>query len=400
MSSTAVAALPANGDVDTWSDSEKALVEAAGLTQGNGPQKRFAPRPVVEAFLMHARRTGLDPIARQIYCIERGGKWGTQVSIDGARLVAERTGQYRGQVKPQWTDGTMTKVPLREDGRIVRDGAGNPIMVDDYLWVDVWLQAVPPRAARAGVNREGFAETLYATANWDAYNANSPIWKKMPALMLAKCAEMLALRQAFPQDLSGLYSTEEMDQAGAPKAAAVVSSSSKTPPVHEVIATPELTRDWVKEAAATGSLGALTALAEEADGLGEIGLKVSDTAGLVIDVLKRRRKELEQPPLVDEPVAAPQPRKWLREARLMTNPDDVRALYMEAVNAKVDHGILDELHTMTQSMPDPAAQEPQEAGVWAKPDIAVEDSWVEDPPGSGEYRESGVPAVLQGGDEQ
>lgn len=84
----------------------------------------------------------------------------------------------------------------------------------------------------------------------------------------------------------------------------------------------------------------------------------------------------------------------------MTNPDDVRALYMEAVNAKVDHGILDELHTMTQSMPDPAAQEPQEAGVWAKPDIAVEDSWVEDPPGSGEYRESGVPAVLQGGDEQ
>jgi hypothetical protein len=60
-------------------------------------------------------------------------------------------------------------------------------------------------------------EPLYAVATFDAYNAGSPIWKKMPALMLGKCAEMLALRKAFPQDLSGLYSAEEMDQADAPK---------------------------------------------------------------------------------------------------------------------------------------------------------------------------------------
>ncbi len=149
----------------------------------------------LQLFLGVCQRTQLDPFARQIYANHRYDKkkgckvMTIMVSIDGFRLIAERTQKYAGQDGPYWCGA---------DGK----------------WTDVWLDSKhAPAAARVGVFRNGFQQPLYAVATWEAYSQEGFMWSKMGAHMLAKCAEMLALRRAFPQELSGVYGDEEMQQA-------------------------------------------------------------------------------------------------------------------------------------------------------------------------------------------
>lgn len=139
-------------------------------------------------FLAQCKRTGLDPFARQIYFIKRGGKGSTQTSIDGFRVIAERSGEMDGQ-EVAWCDET---------------GA----------WRDVWLDSKPPAAARVLVYRKGCRMPFPGIAKFAEYSQPSPMWTRMPANQLAKCAESLALRKAFPHQLSGLYTNDEMAQVG------------------------------------------------------------------------------------------------------------------------------------------------------------------------------------------
>lgn len=140
----------------------------------------------LDLFLYHARRAGLDPLARQIYFVKRKGRGTIQVGIDGLRLIADRTGIYAGNDDAVFETGEGEKYPAKAT-------------------VTVYKMVQGQRCA------------FSATARWSEYYPGDEQgfqWRKMPHVMLAKCAEALALRKAFPMEMSGLYVHEEMEQAG------------------------------------------------------------------------------------------------------------------------------------------------------------------------------------------
>ena len=143
----------------------------------------------LEVFFYQCARTGLDPIANQIYLVRRSNRMVIQTGIDGYRLVASRSGLMAGSDDPEFTE--------KDD-------------MPDTATVTVY---------RIAADGERYGYT--ATARWSEYapadldDKSSFMWKKMPHTMLGKCAEALALRKAFPNELSGLYTDVEMAQAGA-----------------------------------------------------------------------------------------------------------------------------------------------------------------------------------------
>lgn len=152
-----------------------------------------APETVIRSYFHVCQTTGLDPFKRQIHLIERQGKFTPQTSIDGFRIIRDRSQQYDG-------DETLWCGP---DGR----------------WVDAWLEDGPPTACKFVLYLKNRTRPVTAVARWSEYvqtkrdGTVTSMWARMAAHMLAKVAEALAIRKAFPDDTGGLYTNDEMAQA-------------------------------------------------------------------------------------------------------------------------------------------------------------------------------------------
>jgi len=130
-------------------------------------------------FLHDCQRRGVHPLDKLIVFTNAGGKYTPITTIDYMRSRAAESGEMAGS----------------DDAAFTGEG---------------------PTSATVTVYRltSGARYAYSATARLKEYRRNTPTWNHMPHTMLAKCAEALALRKAFPHQLAGLYTREEMQQAG------------------------------------------------------------------------------------------------------------------------------------------------------------------------------------------
>ena len=112
----------------------------------------------MKLFLYTCTRLGLDPFLRQIYAIKRGGQMTIQISIDGYRLIAEKTKQYVPGKEPSYT--------YDKDGRLESATAYVKKLAEDGTWHEI--------AASAFLSEY-------------AVSTNSTFWSKMPRNQLSKC---------------------------------------------------------------------------------------------------------------------------------------------------------------------------------------------------------------------
>ena len=136
-----------------------------------------------ELFVMMARRTRLDPLLKQLYFIKYGEGARANVSyvtsIDGYRIIAHRTDDFGGIDEPKYTRNNRGEVT--------------------HCTISVY--------------KKDSDRPFSATVKFSEYTTGKNLWGTKPETMIAKVAEAHALRKAFPQDLSGIYTTDEMPTA-------------------------------------------------------------------------------------------------------------------------------------------------------------------------------------------
>ncbi len=184
MSQTAIVRHQPSVPIQEFTEGQIDLIKNAIMPGANNAE--------LSLFIEYARRTGLDPFARQLVPIKTWDKeqhryrWEFMTGIDGLRLVAQRTGEY---------DGT--------EGPFFREKGGE--------WQDYWDGEGAPHECKILVYRKGASRGFPGRVKFQEFvrrnRQGQPYgnWATHPEHMLAVRAESHALRKAFPRETAGLY---------------------------------------------------------------------------------------------------------------------------------------------------------------------------------------------------
>lgn len=141
----------------------------------------------LELFAAAANHLRLSIPAGEIALVPYGNVNNIQITLEGRRTIAQRTGRLKGIQGPEWCG------PRQYD----REGRKLPLE-----WEEVWTGEGLPYAARCFVTVDGWDHPANGTCRWEEFQQpSSPVWKKYSSHMLGNAAEKLALRRGFSAEI-------------------------------------------------------------------------------------------------------------------------------------------------------------------------------------------------------
>ncbi len=153
-----------------------------------------------------------DFLEKNVYAIPYGETYSLVTSIDHARKIGMRSGIV-GKSAPTFEE---------KDDQIVSCTITVKRKVAEYVG------------------------DFTATVFWNEYSTDKNLWKTKPRTMLAKVAEMHALRMACPEEMSAAYIEEEKELEIAPAEAEVISAETCEAKMREAKTLDELRTAWAR----------------------------------------------------------------------------------------------------------------------------------------------------------
>lgn len=179
---------------DNGQDIEVSEQDVRDLMAANGSNPKIFTTSEIKAYMRLCQAQRLNPFTKDAHLIKYGNS--------PAQIVAgKETFTKRAQRNPRFRGYTAGITVIGTDGKLHRREGS--MLIKGEVLIGGWCS----------VNIEGYEKPMFDEVSLAEYDTGKSNWKRMPATMIRKVAICHALREAFPEDLGGLYGSEEMDQA-------------------------------------------------------------------------------------------------------------------------------------------------------------------------------------------
>lgn len=157
------------------------------------PKRQASPQEL-QALLAIVKNRNLNPFTKEVYFIKYGN--------NPAQIVVSKDAfMKRAEQNPNY-DNFESGIVYEDKSGELKNKKGI-ILPKGAKLIGGWCE----------VYRKDRSRPVYREVELSAYSTGKNWWQKAPGQMIEKVAIVAAVRDSFSEDVGGLYTTEEMEQA-------------------------------------------------------------------------------------------------------------------------------------------------------------------------------------------